>query len=291
MSEPDVRYLVGEPLGDGPLFTYCPFHDDTNPSMAVYADGTWCFVCGKGERAYEFAKRMGVDDLSKIPERSELPINPNWVPAFDDHRLHVQKHTFWHTLRHGRRKERIHWLLDRGILMQSIDQYRLGHNGFAFTIPLVNPAGKLCGIKYRIDPAYADEESDKPKYWNTRGIKNVPFLCGEGRDLWLVEGEFDAILLGQYGVKALTTSGGAGALHQPQTLEAIGEHKRLYIATDNDEAGNQAFTRVCKKLKRERVKLFRIMQKGNDITDDLLSYSRSQRVHRVRELMEQALPV
>jgi len=36
----------------------CPFHDDRNPSMSVWADGRWkCFACNAGGDVFEFAMR------------------------------------------------------------------------------------------------------------------------------------------------------------------------------------------------------------------------------------------
>lgn len=39
----------------------CPFHDDRQPSMKVYADGFYCFSCGAGGDAVTFvARKEGV---------------------------------------------------------------------------------------------------------------------------------------------------------------------------------------------------------------------------------------
>jgi hypothetical protein len=50
-----VRALTGrEPNRHGKIS--CPFHDDTNPSLQLYADGSWyCFACAVGGTIYDFA--------------------------------------------------------------------------------------------------------------------------------------------------------------------------------------------------------------------------------------------
>ena len=36
----------------------CPFHDDTRPSLKVYPDGFYCFVCGAGGDVISFVARL-----------------------------------------------------------------------------------------------------------------------------------------------------------------------------------------------------------------------------------------
>lgn len=53
-----VRQLTGlEPRRDGKV--NCPFHDDADPSLQLYDDGTfYCFGCGAGGSVYDFAARL-----------------------------------------------------------------------------------------------------------------------------------------------------------------------------------------------------------------------------------------
>jgi RepB DNA-primase from phage plasmid/CHC2 zinc finger len=53
-----VRQLAGlEPRRDGKV--NCPFHDDADPSLQLYDDGTfYCFGCGAGGSIYDFAARL-----------------------------------------------------------------------------------------------------------------------------------------------------------------------------------------------------------------------------------------
>lgn len=59
----------------------CPFHDDHNPSMKVYADGFYCFACGTGGDIINFVAR--IDQLSnkdaaiKISYITGLPVGDN----------------------------------------------------------------------------------------------------------------------------------------------------------------------------------------------------------------------
>jgi len=53
-----VRLLAGlEPARNGKVT--CPFHDDADPSLQLYDDGTfYCFGCGAGGSIYDFAGRL-----------------------------------------------------------------------------------------------------------------------------------------------------------------------------------------------------------------------------------------
>ena len=53
-----VRQLTGlEPNRSGKV--NCPFHDDSDPSLQLYDDGTfYCFGCRAGGSIYDFAARL-----------------------------------------------------------------------------------------------------------------------------------------------------------------------------------------------------------------------------------------
>jgi hypothetical protein len=57
-AERYVRTLTGrEPNRHGKVS--CPFHDDSNPSLQLYDDGSWyCFACAVGGTVYDFAARL-----------------------------------------------------------------------------------------------------------------------------------------------------------------------------------------------------------------------------------------
>jgi hypothetical protein len=57
-AERYVRALSGrEPNRHGKVS--CPFHDDSTPSLQLYADGSWyCFACTVGGSVYDFAARL-----------------------------------------------------------------------------------------------------------------------------------------------------------------------------------------------------------------------------------------
>lgn len=282
----DIRYAVTEPINEGPVFVHCPFHDDNKPSMAVYPDGSWCFVCNKGEKPEEFLER--VEHEGELPAYNQESFKRNEVVAGDvSNNLRIRAYTWYWTLMFGRRRQRLSWLADdRGLRYQTIREHMLGHNGFAFSIPVFRD-GEIIGLKYRIDPLY--DFNEMPKYWNTRGLPTSLFTSGEDhRPVWVCEGEFDAMLLGQYGVYAVTSTGGSGKLAQ-DVPDVETSYKVIYIATDDDEAGDQAFRKLRRLLEQKGKRPLRVDLEGhNDVSDWLLSYPESRRQEVVRQAMHKA---
>lgn len=231
----DIRYAVGEPAGHGPLWVLCPFHADTSPSMAVYPDGSWCFVCGKGETAQAFLERIGYTGTPLPPRKQERQRN-----AFDPRASALMCDIWHHTLVHGPRRERIDWLLQRGIWYATILEQKLGHTGERFVIPIGGE--RHLGYKLRADPKYTDP--DAPKYIQRTAERLAlyqPYPRRNGVRV-ICEGELDALVLHQLGYAPVTAVSGAGSL--AETLRRNGyappRNARLVIATDQDEAGEAA---------------------------------------------------
>ena len=57
-AEQYVRVLAGREANRAGKVT-CPFHDDADPSLQLYGDGSWyCFACSVGGTIYDFAARL-----------------------------------------------------------------------------------------------------------------------------------------------------------------------------------------------------------------------------------------
>jgi hypothetical protein len=79
-------------------FMRCPFHDDASPSMKLYEDHGFCFVCQTGVDIYDFAAwRLGLPcDKAHFPQiarevEAVLGIAPEWKPSADERRTYYRK--------------------------------------------------------------------------------------------------------------------------------------------------------------------------------------------------------
>jgi DNA primase len=273
--------------------------------MAVYPDGTWCFVCNRGETAQEFLDRVGSEKLS-------FEVAETWGSGTSGGRsssatgtvrgLAVLAKAYHQTLVHSpARQHRLSYFTDRGILWQSIVQYQLGHTGSEFTIPITDEGGNVVSIKYRSDDYYAwDEQSDPyPEGGDSKGGRRYRNHPGTGTHIfragptdgpvWIVEGELDAILLGQYGIHAITSTGGAGSLAR-KLLPVLRTTRGIpYVCLDGDRAGQDAqrdIVDLYRSLGRKQ-QIRRIpIPEGKDIGDVLSVLP--NKAQRIAELMNYA---
>ena len=235
----DLRWAVGRPRGDSPIHIHCPRHDDTEGSLAVYHDHGWCYGCPKDRAYFTPAEivalaKVRADDLPEadtVTDRNAPPPPPS--PALI---------RIWHenlVSPASPLTERVAWLYDRGITPETIRRQQLGHTGRYFTLPVWDmKTGQLLGIRQRRDDRYCDP--DAPKY--TQPARQPALLYRPnpwGRVKIITEGEFDALVLAQLGLDAMTSTAGAGSL---ATLFAGWRfHKPVWVATDQDPAGDDAY--------------------------------------------------
>lgn len=245
----DLRELVtepGEPL-DRP-YILCPLHDDKNrPSMRVYADGAHCFTCGGHFNRKDFSEQFDSRELTtaklragmgrpKLPKR--VALNPR-VVAEAAHKTLVAEPLQMSQTR------AMDWLYERGIGQETVEQYMLGHNGAAFTLPVFDsppfhPDYKVLNVRYRRDDGVAPYID--MKYWGLRGYNDLmlyPWCCAD-EVAYLTEGEFDALLLRQYGLPAYSWINGSSIMPTKEQWQAFFPNlKELIRVGDQDEAGRK----------------------------------------------------
>ena len=288
MTLRDIRYAVRKNPGNKVIKVLCPFHEDTTPSMAVYPDGTFCFVCRKFETGPQFLERIG-NTGAALPERAPSTYKKNraqgWVaPSY----LQLNAYTYHALLADADspRHHRMQWFIDRGIFRMTIKEFQLGHTGTEFSIPVWNN-GEITGLRYRLDEEYHDRESLKRiKYFQETG---QPVLLFRPRPrqgpVVICEGELDALALSQYGYDTVTSTGGSGSLHVECSPDALGVNW-AYVATDDDAAGDEAYARLSNvynhPLPRVRWPV------GKDISEAILAIDAQRKKDVIEEWLEEA---
>jgi DNA primase len=255
----------------------CPFHDDRNPSLCVKAGGTRfrCFGCGAGGDAIDllrllnpgttFAEARAVAEggtapaagaVSKPPRRARPAERP---AGWDDFALRVvaeAEAALWSPS--GR--PALNYLRGRGLADGTARAARLGawasdtfdtgaFPGERVRVPagVVIPwfeGGRVAMLNVR-RPAGA-----VPKYHAVRGSRRGGVYPSArtpaaGLPLVIVEGEFEALLLGQElaGLAAVVTLGGAADGPGVGVLNALAVAPAWHVATDADDAGEKAAER------------------------------------------------
>lgn len=252
------------------LWWRCPFHDDRNPSLCVDPERRrWrCFGCGEHGDAATLVMRLrgmtfpeALDDLAAGPDRpgpvwtrpdsprihrSPAPERPKGLPEADALALVIEAAA---RLWSPEGPEALAHLTDRrGLNVETIRTARLG----VVVEPMPLP-GRPRGI---VIPWFDGErlalaklrqpEGREPKYREIfRDCPTVfpdPRPIRPGRPLVIVEGEFDALLLGQElaELAAVVTLGSASGRPDPTILGTMLPAAPWFIATDRDEAGDKA---------------------------------------------------
>ena len=270
----DIRLAVTDspPPGDLPMCLRCGFpgHTDPTASMRVYPGHITCYGCGRAirkrmealafllgwytvnshgdvvanwRRAIEVAERYTAVSLDAYRERAAEKARMEPLPTA----IAIA----YHDMLRSYRKDRLGWLYDRGLTMESIERFLLGHNGSQFTIPFFNQDDELMTIRFRRDDAIATayfdersgEEREITKYCGLPGRNGLLLFGGwllreEMDQVVVCEGELDAIRLWQEGIPAVSPTNGAGQLkHVARLLEPYPHIQRLWVAADQDDPG------------------------------------------------------
>jgi|SRR6187431_2048611 len=272
LDEEGIKVFEGS---NGRYVAHCPFHKgDREPSFTIYPDGKYyCFGCNvwggavkflveyKGITAKEALEIVGEDyEFPKIEKRAIKIKNIAKTSRFL-YDVSLKYHEYLRTIPGPQL-----YLQDRGLTFETIDRFKLGYTDgavlnydtvedyeLANEIGLMNKGGYEA-LSHRItipnivDGMYADFMigrtviNDKIKYL---GVRMPKPLCGfyESRNspiLFLVEGNFDYLILRQWGYPAIVMSGShISALNYP-----VLKGKRIVMVPDNDAEGAKAAKEV-----------------------------------------------
>lgn len=249
-----------KPSGDN-LIATCPFHDDTRRSFSMNSKtGQWtCFSesCGRsGGLKWFLVDGCGYsrDVAAKLAEEwSEWegkggedgwPRWPGWEERDEEG---VEHETVMERLL-GLYDFCPRYMRERGFSRSTLWRWEVGYDSEAdrVTLPVRDETGRLVGFSKR------STTGAEPKYLHL-GFKRSKVLYGEffcpsdaGVQVWVCEGQMDALALWQMGVKypVATMSARVG----PLQVARISRYPRVVLAFDNDADGRSAARRVGDKL-------------------------------------------
>lgn len=264
---------------NGRSVAHCPFHKgDREPSFTIYPNETyWCFGCQKwgnpvkflvdykGMSAKEAMEYVGLD--FEFPKSEKRAIKVKNTARTSIFLYEVAKQYHQHLMEEpGPQK----YLKDRGLTLETAEKFLLGYTDggvlnlpYAYEYEMANEVGLLNkngaeALAHRIiipniiDNKYCDFMTgrtvinDKIKYLGLRMPKPI---CGfyDSRNspiLFLVEGNFDYLILRQWGYPAIVMSGS----HIKAVDYTLLKHKQIIMVPDNDETGMKAAQQVKKTL-------------------------------------------
>ena len=280
----DLRRIVAQDLGPAPrqsantLSWKCPFHQEQRGfSLVVWADGFRCFgacqVSGdvfawlqryRGLTFSESLRLLGAPQLDQVPPRqpaaAQAALPPEEPPSAEwQHQarevVDLAEQILWSDSGDSARA----WLRQRGLGARVIQEARLGlipgdyrawkplaglHVPCGILIPWF-AAGQLWAVKVR-------RAAGQPKYvqiagGSPHGLYGADWLPSHDIAVFC-EGEFDALLLRQEArpFVAPITLGSAAAQLSGRWMGELLDYERLFIAYDNDVAGQRATDRLLR---------------------------------------------
>jgi hypothetical protein len=288
-QEVDIRMAVGRPYGETPIKIKCSMHpsrlgvEDDRESLAVYRKNLHCFGCGfHVTRRYaslaflvglwdgtgkensvnvEQAVRKVKKDLKKYLNGADEQGDANGeAPPMD-----VYAPEAFHRFLLARKDSLRYLQQKRGLSLDTIKQYQLGYTGTHYTIPLYLPSGELYSLRYRSDDTMVDVSDPSYRKYEGTWRRNAPILYPgtvlAGREvleeLWIVEGEYDALINNQYGKVTITMTNGATNI--AKAIQLVRDQlpalvvNRWVIAVDQDPAGEQAASSLLSVLSGQDV--------------------------------------
>lgn len=274
-----------EPSGGANYLTNCPFHEhEKAKTFAIdFDEGLWhcfnpdCAVSGRGVR--QLKQRMYRD--GRIKEFEEALIQGK---NFDEDVLRFLTEERGLTIETLKKyhiaqsvKQEKHWLT--GVLEPK--KYVL--------IPIFDEQGNLIAGRNYLLPAYRGEKDPKIKFaWPKSTVTLYPVSSLRHETLVITEGEWDALLLNQHGIPAITSTGGSN--YSFKTFAPLLKGKTLYICYDCDDAGRKGAEKIAEELvTADGTDVFIMdlqLDDGEDVTDFFVTHGYT--VDDFRKLMDDA---
>jgi hypothetical protein len=269
-------WLHGRPASDGEWRGFCPYCEDPETSKTPSASfhlpsGVWHCVgkCGAGGSIRALVRNI---KAGKFKGNRDKPVADDKVRDIKGKRpLPSERQVkLWYKKLLGNTKMMQVMTEKRGLTKETLKKYRIGFDGQRITIPIYDVDGELVNIRrYKYN---AREHKDKMVSWG--------YGHGEGRiygyetlaehdEVLLCEGELDRLIALQEGLPAVTHTAGAPTFKAEWAKHFKG--KTVYIAYDEDQAGDQGAQKVRRVLENSAEAIYRVKLnteiKGGDVTD------------------------
>lgn len=235
--------------------------------------GLWdCKKCAATGNFDNFRSFWG-DDSIVLPAPSDSIINkPKEYKVLDYNQVRGYASALWSGV--GDAPKYVEYLMKkRGLEESTLKKFRIGITLGNVSIPIFDKDDNLTNIRYRVNP-FSDHEGYR--YWSEKGCRSILFnekvLSESPKEVYITEGEFDALQLWQRGLKfVLSTTLGAGYFSE-EWVDAFRDVKRIYLCYDSDRAGRDGMLKAAKKLGMDRCRIIELPKVEGRKKTDLTEY-------------------
>jgi len=303
----------------------CPFHDDHNPSLVISPkNNLWhCFGCNQGGSVIDFLMKLdnisfrhAVEKLTGVPEIALTSDN------IDHQKLLNRVTEFYHQTLY-RNPTALEYLAKRGIKdEEALQTFKIGYANRTLSYAIsdqIREDLKQAGIfrasghehfSGSIVIPILDEDGNTQEIYGRKILSNLRkgtpmhlYLPGPHRGVWnlqafkatktiiLCEALIDALTFWVNGFRNVTASFGVNGF-TPDLEAACNNYaiEKVYLAYDNDPAGNQAALTLAAKLSKAGIDVYRInFPEGLDANAFALKVEDPAKA--LAELIDQATPI
>lgn len=228
-------------------YAHCPFHTDNTPSFTVNSETEewFCHSCNRGGAAPEFIAQFF--DVDKQVARHALifhGVQNKWPFPTEDYLIATMQN-----LRNNPRELEV--LYNFGITDETILKYQIGLEETRVTIPIYSRTGQCVNIRKYLPPhRRIADGTQNAKCINIRNLgakRYYPVSAFDnGDDIWIVEGEKDALVAISNGYNAVTSTGGSSI---PTDELIMFKGKNVHIMLDTDAVGQKNVKLYCQLLR------------------------------------------
>lgn len=303
----------------------CPFHDDHNPSLVISPkNNLWhCFGCNQGGSVIDFLMKLdnisfrhAVEKLTGVPEIALTSDN------IDHQKLLNRVTEFYHQTLY-RNPTALEYLAKRGIKdEEALQTFKIGYANRTLSYAIsdqIREDLKQAGIfrasghehfSGSIVIPILDEDGNTQEIYGRKILSNLRkgtpmhlYLPGPHRGVWnlqafkatktiiLCEALIDALTFWVNGFRNVTASFGVNGF-TPDLEAACNNYaiEKVYLAYDNDPAGNNAALTLAAKLSKAGIDVYRInFPEGLDANAFALKVEDPAKA--LAELIDQATPI
>lgn len=254
-------------------YAHCPFHVDDTPSLTVNAETEewFCHSCKRGGAEVEFI--MAIYDVDKQTARHALnyfTARNRWPFPTEEQIKELQQN-----LRNQPKELEV--LYSFGITDEVIDKYKIGLEDYRITIPVYGKTGYCVNIRKYLPPHRRTAGANNAKCINIRNLGSrryfpISAFDVENEDIYIVEGEKDALVAISQGYNAVTSTGGTSI---PTDELILFKGKNVYIMLDTDLAGQKNVKLYCQLLKGIAKSLYIVKLPCKDYTEYFQEYKQA----------------
>lgn len=306
-------YLSGGVGSDGEQRLRCPLHGDKTASASVnWQKKVWhCMVCNEGGSLGSLKKRVLQGKANAKAEKADYdPFENLGIKVTGSADAEVidlasrrekrdakpertepltEAKVLGYVKALKKSPERLGYLVDeRGVTMDTISAYRIGFDELRdrYTLPVYDASGTLVNIRRYLAGADTGQ-----KMRNAMGHGEPPRLYPianlDNDTVWVVEGEWDALLNTQHGMPSVTGTHGASTWNAAWSKLFAG--KTVFLCYDNDKEGRVGMHKAARSLASHAAAVFKVAVPVEEEHGDLSDFYRSGgTAERLREVAGEA---